>query len=124
MYLNNDLNYLKELKRKEVYIFGAAKIGETVMHQLESNQIPVKAFIDNNANKKEFQGKKVISLKEWMKLACINKLIVIAAAVRSEYEIRKQLNENNIYQFISRCQIDFGGGLSIMTSGILRFRSQ
>lgn len=110
MYLNNDLNYLKELKRKEVYIFGAAKIGETVMHQLESNQIPVKAFIDNNANKKEFQGKKVISLKEWMKLACINKLIVIAAAVRSEYEIRKQLNENNIYQFISRCQIDFGGG--------------
>lgn len=50
MYINNDIDYLKFLKRKEIVIFGAGKIGQKGMACLEKMKII--AFCDNDEKSK------------------------------------------------------------------------
>ena len=66
MYTNNDIDYLKYLKGKQIYIFGSGKIGKGYVSKLEGYEVV--AFIDNDINKqgKECLGYPVISLDEFI----------------------------------------------------------
>jgi len=109
MYVNNDIDYLKFLKKKKVIIFGAGKQGKNVLFKL-NNRTNIIAFCDNDKQK---QGSllmeyPVLSIEELCGINSDDIMIVICS--NHEKEIREQLLEKNIYNFISVSQIDFGGG--------------
>lgn len=110
MYINNDINYLKYLKDKHIYIFGAGIRGKNCLYKLKKENIQVTGFIDNN---KKLQAEKiehysVLSFEQFVHLNSVEIMIIICS--RFEMEIKKQLLENNVFNFISESQIDFGGG--------------
>lgn len=110
MYLNNDIDWLNYLRKAKVYIFGGGFRGRNVLCKLKKYEIEVLGFIDNNT---QLQGqliydKEVISLDDYCRLDEEN-IIVICSAY--ELEIKKQLLDKHIFNFISQNQIDFGGGV-------------
>lgn len=111
MYINNDIDYLKFLKEKNIYIFGCGINGKNCFTKLKSKNIgKIIAFIDNDTKK---QGdfifeKAVLSLDEYVHITTTNNIIIICS--NYEREIKLQLLNRNIYNFISVNQIDFGGG--------------
>lgn len=108
MYVNNDVDYLKYLLKKDVLIFGAGVLGNACFHKLSSKKIRIIGYIDNNKNGEIFNHIPVYSL-EWLKENnSSNKMIVISS--RYEREMKIQLLDNGIFNFISESQIDFGGG--------------
>lgn len=109
MYINNDINYLKYLKNRQVVIFGAGKQGQKALFNLNKYNIEVIAFCDNDAKKQNqlIKGIKVISFVELKEINDANMMIVISAFER---ELKEQLLSTNIHNFISLSQIDFGGG--------------
>lgn len=110
MYINNDIDYLKYLKSKEVIIWGVGEKGRKGFLHLNGKITNVVAFCDNDKEKqgKKFCGIKVISFEELCKINSSNLIIVICSSY--EREIKQQLLSENIYNFISILQIDFGGG--------------
>lgn len=109
MYVNNDIDYLKYLKNKKVIIFGAGKQGQKAFANLGRYHIEVTAFCDNDVKKQNqiIKSIRVISFEELLTINDTETIIVISAFER---EIRKQLLMNNLHNFISVSQIDFGGG--------------
>lgn len=111
MYINNDIDYLKFLKNKDIYIFGCGINGKKCFNKLESKNVgKIIAFIDNDIKKQNniVLGKPVLSLDEYVKTATIGNIIIICS--NYEKEIKLQLLNRNIHNFISVSQIDFGGG--------------
>ncbi|MBD5489836.1 MAG: methyltransferase domain-containing protein [Lachnospiraceae bacterium] len=110
MYINNDINYLEYLKNKTVYIFGAADKGKKCVYQLEKKDINIAGFIDNNEKlyKERINNYPVISIDAFKPLNNANIMVVICSF--HEREIKQQLLNANIFNFISDTQIDFGGG--------------
>ncbi len=112
MYVNNDVDYLKFLKGKEVIIFGGGRLGQKTFFNLNKavEQIKITAFCDNDENKqnKLLMGLKVISVEELCKINNDNTMIVICCS--AEKDIKELLLTSKIYNFISVSQIDFGGG--------------
>ena len=110
MYINNDIDYIKYLSKKEVVIFGAGENGKTNFFRLSKNNIKIVAFCDNDKEKQNhlIYECKVISFDELLKINHSHLMIVICS--NYEGEIKKQLLENDIFNFISVTQIDFGGG--------------
>ena len=109
MYINNDINYLKYLKNRQVVIFGAGKQGHKALYNLNKYNIEVIAISDKDAKKQNqlIKGIKVISFVELKEINDANMMIVISAFER---ELKEQLLSTNIHNFISLSQIDFGGG--------------
>lgn len=112
MYINNDVNYLKYLRNKEIIIFGAGQKGKSGFYQLSKvDEIKIIAFCDNAEEKQKgvFCGLRVISLNNLCEMDHSNVIIVICS--KYEREIKQQLLDKKIYNFISISQIDFGGGV-------------
>ena len=109
MYINDDIDYLKYLRNKEIVIFGAGENGKRGFAKLNRVAHKIVAFCDNDERKqgKFLCGIPTISFEELAGLKHENQMIVICS--RCEREIRKQLMDHNIFNFISISQIDFGG---------------
>ena len=77
---------------------------------MSKNNIKIVAFCDNDKEKQNhlIYECKVISFDELLKINHSHLMIVICS--NYEGEIKKQLLENDIFNFISVTQIDFGGG--------------
>lgn len=111
MYKNNDINYLKYLNGKEAIIFGAGINGKIGFFQLRKiENVRIIAFCDNDARKQnsQFCGLNVISFETLREINHKDLMIVICS--NYEREIRQQLLDTDIHNFISVSQIDFGGG--------------
>lgn len=110
MYINNDIDYLKYLVNKTVYIFGAGMRGKACAYKLEKQHIHIAGFIDNDKKlqKKTVDNHIVISIDDFMALNQDNTMIIVCSFY--ERDIKLQLLEKNIFNFISESQIDFGGG--------------
>ena len=111
MYINSDIDYLKYLQNKEVVIFGAGEKGKRGFSQLsKAENIEITAFCDNDQKKQGelFCGLKVISFADLCEINHSSLIIVISS--NYEAEIKQQLSDKNIHNFISVSQIDFGGG--------------
>lgn len=110
MYINNDIDYIKFLRGKQVYIFGAGNIGKRVYKAFERETIHVYAFCDNNKAGQTIERKEIISVDEFKRKNNENVMMVVAS---SQYlaEMKEQLYKSQIYNFISYDQIDFSRGL-------------
>ena len=112
MYVNNDVNWIKLLKKKNVYIWGCGRRGRSLLKQLEKNGINTKGFIDNNIDMiNETIGGKRILIPSLQDISFVKEpiyFIVISSA--REKEIKLQLLEMGIYNYVSETYLDFGGG--------------
>lgn len=108
MYVNNDIDYLKYLRSKKVFVFCAGKQGRKVANQLLENKILVAGFIDNNIHGSTIYNLQVYSLEEYISLNLSDSFIIISSYQR---EVKQQLMENNIFNFADADAIDFGGGV-------------
>lgn len=125
MYINNDIDYLKFLRDKEIIIFGAGIVGNKLLLNLVSRGYKVIAFCDNDSNKQNQKicDVKVISFEE----LCLqnNEGLMIIICSNFENMIKQQLLDANIYNFISVSQIDLGGGAKrTMMSNIFLIKSK
>lgn len=111
MYVNNDIDYIKYLIDKKVIIFGAGRQGEKAFFNLIQRNIKVIAFCDNDKNKQKqlLMDVEIISFNELVEMNDDDTMIVICS--NFEWEIKKQLLEYSVHNFISISQIDFGGGV-------------
>lgn len=111
MYINNDVDYLKFLKGKNVYIFGAGVKGKACVYKLNKEKIRIVGFIDNNKDlwKKKIENYPVISVDDFQTTEVKDAMIVICSCLY-EREMKQQLLDRGIFNFISETQIDFGGG--------------
>jgi 2-polyprenyl-3-methyl-5-hydroxy-6-metoxy-1,4-benzoquinol methylase len=109
MYINDEIDYIKFLKKRDIIIFGAGGLGKKVQHLLEINKIKVLNFCDNDKSKAntKLNGINIIEFKQLKSLNLSNKIIVIASMYRKD--IAEQLIENNIFNYIDWTQIDFSG---------------
>lgn len=107
MYLNQDIDYLKFLQGKKVYIFGCGALGKGYADKLKGYEIT--AFIDNDVKKQGSLclGYPVINLAKFTDKNEKNVMVIICSVY--EKEIKEQLLEAGIFNFISASQIDFGG---------------
>ncbi len=110
MYINNYIDYLKFLKNKKIFIFGAGRTGKRTGFRMVKKGYCVCGYIDNDKNKQgqEINGVKVTGLEEFEKYTDKDTIIIISSVYESQ--IRLQLMERGIFNFISEQQIDFGGG--------------
>lgn len=110
MYINSDIDYLKYLKNKSIVIFGFGEEGKRTSARLKGSGYKVIAFCDND-EKKQGQSLCGISVLSFQELQEINhKNIIIVISSRYERDIKQQLLDKDIFNFISVTQIDFGGG--------------
>lgn len=109
MYVNNDIDYLKFLKEKEVIIFGGGRLGQKAYASLKK-EVKVTAFCDNDVEKQNelLMGLRVISIEKLREINNDNTMIMICS--KFERDIKEQLLAEKIFNFISVSQIDFGGG--------------
>lgn len=107
MYYNNDIDYLKFLKNKDTYIFGAGILGQRLCAGLENSGCTLVAFIDNFKNG-ILCKKPIMDIEKYKETASDNSFIVICS--KYEKDIKMQLMNHKIYNFISCSQIDFGAG--------------
>lgn len=108
MYINNDIDYLKYLKNKEIIIFGAGEQGKRGYAKLHGSY-DIIAFCDNDVKKQDqlLYEVPVISFDELVQQN--NNKVIIIICSKFEREIKQQLLDKNIFNFISISQIDFGG---------------
>ena len=83
---------------KKYIIFGCGKIGKEALEYLGKTN--VFCFVDNDASLSGdvIYGKQIISFEE-LKGICENYTVVIAARLSFAYEIKEQLENNNIYDY-------------------------
>ncbi len=109
MYKNGDLDWIKELFQKRIFIFGAGEIGKRVFHNVISEGLEVAGFIDNDVNKhkEEIGNTSIISLQDFVDNKKDDDFIIIS----SQYvaDIKRQLMNQGIYSFVDYTQIDFSG---------------
>lgn len=110
MYVNNDIDYLKFLKNKKVYIWGCGVMGLKGLAHLTKAGVNVVAFCDNDLSKQNQQvhNLPVLSLEKFVEYNNPKSIVIICSSY--EREIKQQLLDADIYNFISISQIDFGGG--------------
>lgn len=112
MYVNKDIDYLKYLNNKRVIIFGAGYLGKRTFANLTRSveNIEVIAFCDNDKKKQNtnLMGIKIVSADELHNIMTNETMIIVCS--NFEREIKEQLIELKIYNFISVSQIDFGCG--------------
>lgn len=111
MYINENIDYLKYLQNKKIMLFGAGENGKRAFHKLNKLKgAEIVGICDNDKNKhnKIFCGLKVISFEELCQLNDGNIIIIICS--NYEREIKQQMLDHSIFNFISISQIDFGGG--------------
>lgn len=109
MYRNDDVDYIRLLKKKDVIIYGAGEQGKQGFYKLRKEGIKVVAFCDNNREKQNhlFCETKVVSFENLCEIN--NEKIMIVLCSRFEREMKEQLLERSIYNNVSISQIDFGG---------------
>lgn len=111
MYQNNEIDYLKFLKDKKIYIFGAGIRGERCCFRLTKAGYDVKGFIDNNSslwNHKKGDVE-ILSLDQFVEEKdCF--IIISLADAKAERDVKMQLLERDIYRFASESVIDWPGG--------------
>lgn len=111
MYQNNEIDYLKFLKDKKIYIFGAGIRGQRCCFRLQKAGYDVKAFIDNNNklwNQKKL-GIDILSLDQFVEEKdCF--IIISLANAKAERDVKMQLLERDIYRYASESLIDWPGG--------------
>lgn len=107
MYVNNDLDYMKWLKNKNIIVFGAGKLGRRAAGQLRKLEFNVIAYVDNDREKRGqiCDGLKVLSYQETEEMPLDNKVYIIPAAKYAS-EIKKQILETSQTHFIDMEQID------------------
>lgn len=113
MYKNNDIDYLKILKDKKIFIFGAGQTGKRCGFRLRKSGYDVCGYIDNDSKKQGIiceggNDVKIMSLEEFEKCSGDDSFIIISSVY--ENQIRMQLMGKGIYNFVSEASIDFGGG--------------
>ncbi len=108
MYKSEEIDYLKYLKNKKIYIFGCGAYGKQVFNRL--NGFEVLAFVDNDKQKQgtEVLGTPVISFEKYCEEQDEESIIILAVSAAGE--VKGQLMDKNIFRFVSFSQIDFGGG--------------
>lgn len=108
MYRSEEIDYLKYLKTKKIYIFGCGNYGKQTFNRLR--EFEVCAFVDNDRQKqgKEISGVPVISFEQYCEEQDEESIIILASSVIGK--MKEQLLSKNIFRFISFSQIDFGGG--------------
>lgn len=121
MYCNNEIDYLKFLRNKELYIFGAGNRGRNIAQKFEDKEYCIKSYIDNSENKigTALEDIPIISLNEFMKVNSVDKVIIVCGYER---EISSQLLQNNIYNFVCESHIDFGGGMDHYDESYFRWQ--
>jgi hypothetical protein len=92
-YVNKE-DCIKNLKDKDIYIFGAGVDGELALKKL-SDSLNVIAFIDNKRAGQYFCNKKVYTLNDYLKIKG-DKTIILLTSYRFAKEISAQLEENNL----------------------------
>jgi len=110
MYINNYIYYLKFLKNKRIFIWGAGVNGKKCCRRLIANGYDVKAFIDNSNEKigTILEEKNILSFNQFEELNNKNTMVIVCSGY--EKQIKQQMLDNGVYNFISEKQIDFGGG--------------
>lgn len=85
-------------RENKYIIFGCGKIGREALEYLGEEN--VYCFVDNNVglNGNEICGKKVISFEK-LKRRCGDYTVVIAAKPSFAYEMKEQLEDNDIYDY-------------------------
>lgn len=111
MYINNDINYVKYAKKKEIFIFAAGEEGKAFFQVANSHGLKIVGFIDNNCNcmGKQIDGVEVSSLESFINYNDNRKLVVICSR-KNEKAIKEQLLMGNVFNFCSQDQFDFGSG--------------
>ncbi len=106
MYINDGLNYIDFLKKRQIVMFGAGKIGIQILKRLLLLGINVKCFLDNDLEKqgKKLEGILVYSLREYNKIKEKNDFIIVS--VYNARGILEQLIFNEIYNFVDYRQLD------------------
>jgi 2-polyprenyl-3-methyl-5-hydroxy-6-metoxy-1,4-benzoquinol methylase len=110
MYRNDDIDYLKWIKKnnKQIIIWGAGIKGKDTLHKFQKLNIVVKVFVDKQASKQALFDVKVVPPEHIGDYNDESTLIVVCSA--SESQIKEELMNRGIYNFVSYLQLDFGGG--------------
>ena len=115
MYLNNGINWMKIIKDKKIFIFGAGKQGKRFANCLKSVNYAVVGFIDNNIN---LQGTKIDEIEVFSFSSYLaekeqyGKDVIVAITSKYSVDIKAQLLAANEYYFFDISEIDIGGGSS------------
>ncbi len=105
MYHFGTENIMGFLKEREIYIFCAGMLGKEWKKNLEESGIEIKGFIDNNIPPgSKVDGMPVINIDSFKEINDKSKYIVICSD-KYEYDIKKQLIENDIHNYMSANQI-------------------
>lgn len=108
MYKSEEIDYLKYMRQKKIYIFGCGNYGKQVFNRL--NGFEILAFVDNDKQKQgtEVLGVPVISFEKYCEEQDEESIIILAGSAAGQ--MKGQLLDKNIFRFVSFSQIDFGGG--------------
>lgn len=116
MYIDSGIIWAKELKKKNVFIFGAGQRGSILYHKLKAIGINrIEGVIDNDTNKVKIfnEGKGWISKaylpEEFEKYYDARTDFIIISIDQYFEEIRKQLFEQGIYNVLTYNDIDLIG---------------
>ncbi len=94
----------KEFLKKDIYLFGAGRIGNRYANMLTRCNIKITAFIDNNSDKQNKYVEKcdkeiqIISLRDYMNRKSDNSYIIICVGDKFLKEIVSQLKENGLIE--------------------------
>ncbi len=108
MYVNNSINYMKYLRGKKIFIFGAGKLGIRLMKKFEENGYCVAGFIDNDRKKKgeKIEGKiEVIGNLQEAK-ECIGNDAVIVLGTYAIAEMQQEVLDMHLPYIVGK-EIDF-----------------
>ncbi len=121
MYVNNDIDYLKFMRDKKVYIFGAGKRGCLCCKKMSKMGYDIVAFIDNDSQKysQKIEGKPVLSLEEFI---AVSDKRTIAILCGYEVEKKEQMYAEGVYNCVAESQIDFGEGESYYDEAYFEFQ--
>ena len=113
MYINREINWIKQLMKYDVYVWGAGEKGKTCIKLLKNHGIRVKGCFDNNPllDDRTIEGEiKVYDPKKtgYEKIKDLNAYTVVCSVY--EREISMQLIREGITNFVSVYKLDFGGG--------------
>jgi len=109
VYVNDDIDYAKWLKNRNLLIFGVGRMGQNVCRKFQKCGYFVAGFVDNSKEKQGgmVEGLPVYSLKEAEALQFESKVVIVLNNIYKN-EIRMQLMEESYLPFVCMDQIDFG----------------
>ncbi|MEY8410220.1 methyltransferase domain-containing protein [Lachnospiraceae bacterium 62-26] len=108
MYVNNDIDYMRWLLNKNLFIFGGGDLGIRICKKLKRLGYNVVGFVDNSNLKigKNIENLPVYSLEEAENILLQSKVYLVLNN-KYEGEIKKQLMENSKNPFVCVKDIDF-----------------